>query len=283
MKTTLILAAITTLSLGTLALVRAQADDSATGNKATPAAAETGEAPTSTAGIRTDLVTERKLSGGKKTVVAIPLASVFTEDDRFFVLSRGTESATDFRETEVTLGRTDGFDVEVKTGLTTGDEVVTVSVAQLRFPACDDGSGTVCGVNGCGPASCGSTTGDCPVDGKDGSTCKVGGSCEEGKACAVTCTDGETCKAGAACEDGETCTVACSECATCKAGAACEEGETCTVAGSDCATCKTGVACVDCPTEVDLTIPAEEFFNGSVEVIYEPASFIGLPPMFPAY
>lgn len=270
MKTTLILAAITTLSLGTLALVRAQDNPPESDAETAPTPAETSEASAPAAGIRTEVATGRKLSGGTEEVIAIPVASVFAEGERFFVLARGTETADDFRETEVTLGRTDGIDVEVKTGLAAGDEVITVSVAQLRFPAFDDGTGASCGVKGCGPAACDPVTGVCPVNGKAGATCQVG----------------ETCGVSGTCKEGEACSVTGKDGGKYEAGASCEAGETCTVADTDGKTCQSGVACADCPicaTEVDLTISAEEFFNGSFDVIFDPAPFAGQPAFCPPY
>ncbi|MDF1657442.1 MAG: hypothetical protein P1U58_07510 [Verrucomicrobiales bacterium] len=244
MKTTLILAVITILSLGTLAIVRAQDVEAKSAVEPQAAPVETTESPTPVSGIRTDVVVEQKLLGGTEMVTAIPVASVFAEGDHFFVLAKGAESDIDFRETEVTLGNTDGLNVEIKTGLFPGDEVLTVSVGQLRFPAFDDGPAAVCGVGGCTTSSCDLETGECTVE----------------------CKDRETCEVGAKCEDGKTCTTSCTDCANCESGVACAE-------------------CPDCSSNVDLTISADEFFNGSLEVVYEPAPgfFMGQPGFCPPY
>lgn len=121
---------------------------------AEPAAAET--APTkarrsdpSLPGIRTKAIATRK-SGGREIVVA-PLGSIFTVEEKFFVLAMGAESNIDFQQREVRLGRTDGIVVEVTAGLQPGDEVLTVSSQQLRFPDFDAGLAGNCGPNACPP------------------------------------------------------------------------------------------------------------------------------------
>ncbi len=238
MKTTLILAVTAALSLGTLALVRAQDE-----TKEVVEPKNANETTSVVSGIRTDLAVEQKLMGGNAEVTAIPVASVFAEGDEFFVLTRDTESSGGFRETVVTLGNTDGFNVEVKTGLLPGDEVITISASQLRFPAFDEDLFTVCGTGAC------ETTCD-PVSG----------------ACLVACGDGDACEVGAKCEKGETCTVSCTDCENCKSGVAC-------------------VDCPDCPSNADLTISADEFFNGSLEMVFEPIPgfFTGQPGFCPPF
>ncbi|MDF1824955.1 MAG: efflux RND transporter periplasmic adaptor subunit [Verrucomicrobiales bacterium] len=244
MKTNLILTVITILSLGTLAFVRAQ--DEA---KEAPAPEEStvsgsNETTPEISGIRTDTAVEQQLMGGTSEVTAIPVGSVFTEEGRFFVLLKDAESGGAFREVEVTLGRTDGLNVEVKTGLFPGDEVVTVSVGQLRFPAFDDGSSDVCAVNACGTTACDSATATCSVKSSDGESCRVDGNCkEEGKE-AADCGDGATCKSGTASADGPAYS-----------------------------------------SRVDLTISAEDFFDGGEEVNFAPGhpSIMGQPGFCPPY
>lgn len=243
MKTTLILTVITILSLGALALVRAQDNDPQIDLKVGPPEADPVEAITAPSGIRTHVATELKLLGGNREVTAIPVASVFATDENFFVLARNAETGFGFAETQVTLGNTDGILVEVTDGILPGDEVVTVSVHQLRFPAFDSANAEFCGVGGCGPSTCDPVTGFCSVE-------------EKG--------DTVTCKSGDTCEEGETCSTSCTECSTTKSGATCSDGTT-------------------CATDVDLTIAADEFFNSPVQVIHEPMPFLGAPPMFPPY
>ncbi|MEM1443352.1 MAG: efflux RND transporter periplasmic adaptor subunit [Verrucomicrobiota bacterium] len=205
MKTTLILTVITILSLGTLALLRAQDNEPQIDLEVGPPEAETTEVTVAPAGIRTNVATQLTLLGGTKEVTAIPVASVFAQDDRFFVLARSAKGGFGFAETEVTLGNTDGILVEVTEGIFPGDEVVTVSVHQLRFPAFEDSNGAFCGVGGCGESACDSATGTCSIEKTSAAKCDTTGVCKEGETCSTTSSDCTTCKSAASCSDCESC------------------------------------------------------------------------------
>lgn len=130
------------------------------------AQAATEAAPAKIPAILTQVIEAKKLSGKEEEVTVAPLAAVFTDDGKYFVLAKGAESDVDFSQLEVEVGNTDGQIVEIKAGLAPGDEVIVVSLDQLKFPTFGDGkAGAACGPAGC-PTNGVTTTGAaCPTDG----------------------------------------------------------------------------------------------------------------------
>ena len=188
---TLLLSSISLLALGTVALVFSQDDKSpstppetSAAIEATDVAGETTAPASLPPAIRTDAVIERTLGNDDRPVVTVPVASVFVEEETFFVLAKGAESDIDFRQVQVTLGKTDGLFAEVTEGLSVGDEVVTVTMLQVRAPAFGDEDFGAC-VTEC------STTceTECSTDCKDGS-CKAG-TCKDGTCSLESCKDGK--------------------------------------------------------------------------------------------
>ncbi len=91
-------------------------------------------APAKIPAILTKVVESKKLSGQDAEVTAVPIAAVFNEEGKFFVLAKGAESDVNFTQLEVEVGKTDGTFVEITAGLAPGDEVIVVSSAQVKAP-----------------------------------------------------------------------------------------------------------------------------------------------------
>lgn len=190
MKKTSLLIAATFLSVGTFVYVQAQDIDP---KAPEPQASEESQSVEETgsdsnegkklAGIRTDEIVSRKFDKKGEEVTVAPIGSIFTESGKYFVLAKGAESDIDFQQREVKVGITDGTFVEITEGLFPGDEVITVAVNQLKFPAFDEDCNTgVCGPEGC-PIDAKGKNGNCgpngcPIDakGKRGS-CDPKGDC----------------------------------------------------------------------------------------------------------
>lgn len=117
-------------------------------------------------GIRTDEIVAKKFEKDGEEVTVAPVASIFAESDKYFVLAKGAESDIDFQQREVKLGKTNGYLVEITEGLFPGDEVITVSTNQLKYPTFDDGfAADACGPDGC-PIDAKGKKGNCSIDGE---------------------------------------------------------------------------------------------------------------------
>jgi len=178
MKANHLTLAVSALALGTFSFATAQEEvpEQATQEQAT--AAETAPAAAvKIPAILTKVVESKKLSGQEEEATVAPIAAVFTDDSKYFVLAKGAESDINFTQLEVEVGKTDGHLVEIKAGLAPGDEVIVVSLDQLKFPTFGDGDAAA---GACGPAGCPTTGGakvtgaNCPTDGACDLTIPVG-------------------------------------------------------------------------------------------------------------
>lgn len=195
MKKALLLSSITVLTIGTIALVVGQdppaseVPDKVPEIQSTDSEEAVKPAARPAVGIRSDDVILKQLPGSDDPAITIPVASVFAEGDSYFVLVSDADFRDDFRQVEVSLGRTDGNLVEVSDGLSAGDRVLTVTMSQLRFPAFGD---EVFAKNG---ESCARPC--------EGDSCKASGKICDSKGCKPSqekCKNDTQCTRASACE-----------------------------------------------------------------------------------
>ena len=89
-------------------------------------------------GIEIAEVPTRTIGDESGEVSALPKASVFTEDGKHFVFALPDGVKDRFERWEVTLGTSDDFFVEIKTGVFPGDRIVIAGVGPIRQMANSD-------------------------------------------------------------------------------------------------------------------------------------------------
>ena len=89
-------------------------------------------------GIKIAEVPTRTIGDGSDEVSALPKASVFNEDGKHFVFALPEGVKDRFERWEVTLGTSDDFFVEIKTGVFPGDRIVIAGVGSIRQMANSD-------------------------------------------------------------------------------------------------------------------------------------------------